>query len=1104
MGLDGGEAGRRIAAEDEYIRRELTEATSFCNAFWGHNDAGFEAMMARMKASQRTLGEIKSLYKERADIEAEYAKRLAKLSRQALGHSETGALKAAFDVVKIELDTTSRTHSDLANMIKKDLEGAVTDFANRSWNARKAAQANIEKLHKNKQAQENYVNKSREKYEQDCIKINGYTAQSSLVQGKDLDKVAYKLDKAQATVSQNDRDYQNFVRALKDTTVKWNAEWKAYLDQCQDQEEERIDFTKSNLWNFANAVSAVCVADDESCERIRVSLENVDTPRDVQFFIQYCGTGSLIPAPPEYINYAKGQAPPARPTYHTAKFQRNTTRPTQLPIPQQPSQQQQPQQQQQPPQSHESSQGTSPQPPHPGSQPATAQRNGAPYQDKPIPAQPSNQPLHLSHRQYEHEHQNPHQQPPPAMAPSQSGPAPPVATQVSPDPAHDSNTVSTSSPRTPAPQRRMSAKNFLARTSSLSQSKSPKSQSSSRPAPVAPLGSYAAPAPAQASQPAPPASAADDDDPIAKALASLRMRPGGKSPALGRRESLSAESQPPAPFAQPGQIVHNMPPQHRAHSPSPSMATNNLPPQARSPSAAFMQAPQRAASPLPVEEVVGQYGQSFPGERKSLSRQNSVASRAGAPASEAPRSPSKQQQQQQQQPQEQGFAGVGARGRSPSPQPWSRPTQQQQQQQQQAAQSPRVPAPGSDQPRTGTLSRRQSQVPPRSTTPLGISLDATGSVTHDQMAVDYMRRAGSVPPQQQQPPPVAAAVGVPPAQQPARPASVVHANYPQQQVPHHQAHPSVSSQFSTAPGQAPAPQLQSPYGYQGQHGAQQSMYSTVGQSVPQMPPVGAPQQQYGGYGAPPSGYTPGHQPTASQSVPAHLAQHQQAPSHYTASPAPAQAAYASPVQQPAPPAQQQVAAPGGYYGHPGAAAPIQQGGQYPITQETPASAYMHEYLQQQQQQPHAPPNGISHAHQPSTASMTAQQQQQHYAQQQQQAQWARTTSPTPGPAPVAAAAPAPASAIAGAQPVSAAQQPQPRGHAPTGQYSDAGHPILFYVKALYDYQATNPEEFSFTTGDVIAVTHTEADGWWQGELLDEARRKVGANTFPSNFVALLM
>ncbi len=58
------------------------------------------------------------------------------------------------------------------------------------------------------------------------------------------------------------------------------------------------------------------------------------------------------------------------------------------------------------------------------------------------------------------------------------------------------------------------------------------------------------------------------------------------------------------------------------------------------------------------------------------------------------------------------------------------------------------------------------------------------------------------------------------------------------------------------------------------------------------------------------------------------------------------------------------------------------------------------------------------------------------------------------------------------------------------------------VKALYDYQATIPEEFDFQAGDIIAVTDTPDDGWWSGELLDEARRVEGRNVFPSNFVCL--
>lgn len=56
---------------------------------------------------------------------------------------------------------------------------------------------------------------------------------------------------------------------------------------------------------------------------------------------------------------------------------------------------------------------------------------------------------------------------------------------------------------------------------------------------------------------------------------------------------------------------------------------------------------------------------------------------------------------------------------------------------------------------------------------------------------------------------------------------------------------------------------------------------------------------------------------------------------------------------------------------------------------------------------------------------------------------------------------------------------------------------------MYDYNASSAEEFSFQLGDIIAVTGTDPDGWWTGELLDERRREKGKETFPSNFTTLL-
>lgn len=83
------------------------------------------------------------------------------------------------------------------------------------------------------------------------------------MQGKDLEKIHLKLERAQQTVQVNENDYSQFTKVLQETMFKWEQDWKAFCDTCQDLEEERVEFLKDNMWAYANAVSTVCVSDDE-------------------------------------------------------------------------------------------------------------------------------------------------------------------------------------------------------------------------------------------------------------------------------------------------------------------------------------------------------------------------------------------------------------------------------------------------------------------------------------------------------------------------------------------------------------------------------------------------------------------------------------------------------------------------------------------------------------------------------------------------------------------------------------------------------------------------------------------------------------------------
>ncbi|OJJ51486.1 hypothetical protein ASPZODRAFT_87894 [Penicilliopsis zonata CBS 506.65] len=279
---------------------------SFANNFWGKDDAGVPPMLDRMHNAKVTCDELKAFYTARASIEEEYAKKLLALCRKPLGSCETGTLRESFDSVRTETEAIAKAHSAIASQIKIELEEPLAAFAGGIKERRKIVQNGIERLLKTKIQQTQAVNKARDRYEQDCLRIKGYLAQGHMVMGQEERRNKAKLEKTQAQLASNSTDYEAAIKILEDTTGRWNKEWKSACDKFQDLEEERLDFTKSSLWTYANIASTVCVSDDASCEKIRLSLENCEVERDIVIFIKEAGTGQEIPDAPKFINFCRG------------------------------------------------------------------------------------------------------------------------------------------------------------------------------------------------------------------------------------------------------------------------------------------------------------------------------------------------------------------------------------------------------------------------------------------------------------------------------------------------------------------------------------------------------------------------------------------------------------------------------------------------------------------------------------------------------------------------------------------------------------------------------------------------------------------------------
>ncbi|CAE6513113.1 unnamed protein product [Rhizoctonia solani] len=822
-------------------------------------------------------------------IEEDYAKRLSKLAKTVLGRDEIGELRNSFDTVRFETDRQAGSHMNIAQQIKRELEQPVADFIAKQAAFKKSVQGPIEKLFKTKQTQENHVNRTREKYESDCIKINAFTGQSALVQGRELDKLHLKLEKLQETVKINEREFSNFVRALADTTRKWDTEWKTFCDQCQDLEDERIEFMKDNMWNYANCISTVCVSDDESCEKVRIALESIDTEKEIEYFVRHYGTGKSIPNPPQVISYQTHDGTPYRQTTRPADFVRNSSRP--MPVRSAPP----------PPPEEEQEEG-------PGN--AGVGAGGRRGRAESVSAGDGRTSRATSRARRD-------SIPPQAQTPvSINGHGHPPAQMQQPTMTGRTSTAPTPAPHVAAMQPPPHAGSVpppgMANPAAFRQGKPPQASQSMPPQGVPGqertqlrIGQNAYDVDPSAdpqnvnhmgiksaqSISRPPTSVGDAADPLAQQLANLRNGPARTSTRRGTMETpgppysptQSRQGHPGATPSRAGSALQapagaftaaehaqaqtqalNRDYQYSAdHVVGAHPASRPVSPAAASPTAEFMrprgQSIGAGQAPGNVEDIHTRYGQALPNERR-LSRAGShMAPPTGQPPA---RSPS---------PAREGYAGIGTR-RSTSPQPPQQgrmstpnaPPQhhpQQQQPPQPVHRNSGIFPPQQQQPSAGRAT---------SPSPYGIALDASGQVAQDSMA-DAYRQAyaqGQAPSHQQMPPQQPQmAQQMPPQQQMHQQQQQQHQYYGQQpgygaQTPA-PAHPASIYGGATSPappssyGQAPPQQHQQP---PQQHGMQQQQQHAMYQQYPN----GQPQQSPYSPAPPGGGYYPGQQQQPAQ------------------------------------------------------------------------------------------------------------------------------------------------------------------------------------------------------------------------------------------------
>ncbi|NWW66552.1 PPIP1 protein, partial [Ifrita kowaldi] len=275
-----------------------------CKEFTFHT--GYEVLVQRLLEGKKMCKDVEDLLKQRAQAEERYGKELVQIARKAGGQTEINTLKAAFEMLKQQIENVGNSHIQLAVMLKEELKG-IEEFRERQKEQRKKYESAMERMQKSKLSHYKKTMESKKTYEQKCKEADeaeqSFERTSASGSQKQTEKSQNKAKQCRDAANEAENVYKQNIEQLDKVRTEWEQEHIKTCEVFQLQECDRITILRNSLWVHCNQLSLQCVKDDELYEEVRVSLENCVVESDIDYFIKTKMTGTQPPDAIGYENY---------------------------------------------------------------------------------------------------------------------------------------------------------------------------------------------------------------------------------------------------------------------------------------------------------------------------------------------------------------------------------------------------------------------------------------------------------------------------------------------------------------------------------------------------------------------------------------------------------------------------------------------------------------------------------------------------------------------------------------------------------------------------------------------------------------------------------
>ncbi|XP_064353523.1 F-BAR domain only protein 1 isoform X2 [Dromaius novaehollandiae] len=276
----------------------------FAEHFWNH---GFDVLYHNMKHGQISTKELADFVRERAAIEENYAKAMAKLSKMATNGTQLGTFAPLWEVFRISSDKLALCHLELMKKLH-DLIKEISRYGEEQGRVHKKSKEEVsgtleavQLLHGVAQL----LPKSKESYHSKCQEYERLRKEGT--SQKDLDKAELKSKKAGEALRRAVEKYNaaraDFEQRMLDSAARF-----------QEVEEAHLRHMKGLIGSYSHSVEDTHMQIGQVHEEFKQNVENIGTEMLLRRFAESKGTGRERPGALDFDEYrlAPAQEGPKR------------------------------------------------------------------------------------------------------------------------------------------------------------------------------------------------------------------------------------------------------------------------------------------------------------------------------------------------------------------------------------------------------------------------------------------------------------------------------------------------------------------------------------------------------------------------------------------------------------------------------------------------------------------------------------------------------------------------------------------------------------------------------------------------------------------------